>query len=527
MTKSEILERLNVITSYFSFGRVLGYIEFKEEVGIENQLINEQKSNRERLISNEIKFLAALWLQNVDIKKRFAPTEDDCFIDEVYYLMNELHLKYAHSGKYEDLFVEQFFYEGDLAYDWQYTMFASKKYQHQLLAATLKEKFKFDIDRVGTTLNKIKNILVEQIKQRRETKRKKHEYISPMNAFTIKPNVLKKKFTIDEQNIIKSLSIKLEEEFSPKISSIEDYNRFRETPIIELPQDRGWFFVEEGAVAIALNEIPHQWLLKTLDNNKYSQIRGDVSEQIVSEIIQRRFSDNCLKHVEIKKYKTSKKSGPVTDIDVFFSYKDVGVVFQVKSKNLTGLSFKGDIHKIEDDTNKAFMEAYEQGKKCITCLKEASQYYTLNKAGLSYCENLELYNICVTLDAFPSISVLSFLRSQGNSGIPLIAMSIYDLDTILYLFQPSVIIDYIRFRAECSRCRIVGLNEVYYIGAFLAKYQDRHVKLQGNKICREYALYADYIIKKAKHGEFAHKDVDCNIFELMEKYPITSPITCQ
>lgn len=123
--------------------------------------------------------------------------------------------------------------------------------------------------------------------------------------------------------------------------------------------------------------------------------------------------------------------------------------------------------------------------------------------------------------------MLSFLRSQGNSDIPLIAMSIYDLDTILYLFQPSVIIDYIRFRAECSRCRIVGLNEVYYIGAFLAKYQDRHVKLQGNKICREYALYADYIIKKAKHGEFAHKDVDCNIFELMEKYPITSPITCQ
>lgn len=52
----ETLERLKEITSYYSFGRILGYIAFKETIGIDKQLVHEQESNANRLISNEIDF---------------------------------------------------------------------------------------------------------------------------------------------------------------------------------------------------------------------------------------------------------------------------------------------------------------------------------------------------------------------------------------------------------------------------------------------------------------------------------------
>lgn len=59
MDKHEIITRLNEITSYFSFGRILGYISFFETVGIESQLKHGQESNRDRLLSTEIDFYVA------------------------------------------------------------------------------------------------------------------------------------------------------------------------------------------------------------------------------------------------------------------------------------------------------------------------------------------------------------------------------------------------------------------------------------------------------------------------------------
>ena len=49
----KILERLKDITSYYSFGRIRGYIAFMETIGIEEQLLHGQTSSIERLISND------------------------------------------------------------------------------------------------------------------------------------------------------------------------------------------------------------------------------------------------------------------------------------------------------------------------------------------------------------------------------------------------------------------------------------------------------------------------------------------
>ena len=79
MNEKEIYNRLNELSSYFSFGRVLGYIAFFETVGIEYQLKHGQDANKDRMLSSELNFLIVLWIQNVVLEKTWDIKLDDDF----------------------------------------------------------------------------------------------------------------------------------------------------------------------------------------------------------------------------------------------------------------------------------------------------------------------------------------------------------------------------------------------------------------------------------------------------------------
>lgn len=260
MDRYEIIARLNEITSYFSFGRILGYISFFETVGIESQLKHGQESNRDRLLSTEIDFLCGLWLQNVNLAKNWDIIKDEEIRKEVYGLMDDLHNLYRDSQDFGDLFVENYFYEGDLAYNWQYIKFAKEKYNEQILSFKLREEYEFDTTVIESTFNKIITTLENQIRKRINEKRRKNEYVCPLNLFTIKPNIIRKIFSPEEQNILKRMSYKLGDKLPDKICDITDYNYFKQYPIIKLPDDRGLFIVNTNSLAAAINETPYYWL---------------------------------------------------------------------------------------------------------------------------------------------------------------------------------------------------------------------------------------------------------------------------
>lgn len=525
MGETEIYDRLNELSSYFSFGRVLGYIAFFETIGIDYQLKHGQDANSDRMLSSELNFLAGLWMQNVVLDKNWNITLDDDYTREVYKLMDDLHYLFLKKNDSANQFIEVFFYEGDLAYDWQYAYFAQKKYNAPHLYDVLKNDFNFDVHVLNSTLYKIKSCIEKQIVRRRDEKCKHHEYISPMNAFTIKPNIVKKKFSLAEQSVMKALSFRLGNGIDMRISKITDFNSYIQYPIIELPNNRGYFCVNELAISAAMNETPFYWLqMSPFFGKKLGSIRGDIAEKLVFDIVQRRFQNDVYTHIPITKTKTSNM---ITDIDVFFSYKDTGIVFQVKSKRLTELSKQGNAESIENDTQKAIIEAHEQGLKCIECMLNSTEYYSLRKRGLGYVKSLNLYNLCITLDAFPGISTLSYLKSYSEQNLPIIAMSLYDLDIIFYLFQQKHIVKYFKFRVQCIKNGIYGVSEIYYIGAYLAKVMEGSIKLNNNKIPREYALYADYIIKKSKREHYAYKDVDCGLVELLVMFQPKEPIECK
>ena len=142
-----------------------------------------------------------------------------------------------------------------------------------------------------------------------------------------------------------------------------------------------------------MNETLFYWLQDSLSfGKKLGSIRGDIAEKLVLEIVQRRFLKNVYAHIPITK---TKSSNMITDIDVFFSYKNAGIVFQVKSKRLTELSKQGDAASIENDTEKAIIDAHEQGLKCVECMLNSTEYYSLRKHGLDYVKSLTLYNVCI------------------------------------------------------------------------------------------------------------------------------------
>ena len=84
-TKVETISRLEDITSYYSFGRILGYIRFQECNQPKEQLARNLRPNSERLINSEISFLAGLWVYNVNLTKNWDIKEDTKYLLGIFY----------------------------------------------------------------------------------------------------------------------------------------------------------------------------------------------------------------------------------------------------------------------------------------------------------------------------------------------------------------------------------------------------------------------------------------------------------
>ena len=109
MSETEIYDRLNELSSFFSFGRVLGYIAFSETMGIDYQLKHGQDTNSDRMLSSELNFLAGLWMQNVVLDKTWDIKFDDNFTREVYKLMDDLHSTFLKKTIYQLNMLRRFF----------------------------------------------------------------------------------------------------------------------------------------------------------------------------------------------------------------------------------------------------------------------------------------------------------------------------------------------------------------------------------------------------------------------------------
>lgn len=520
MTKTEIFIQLNELTSYFSFGRILGKIVYEENIGIRNQLERSIKSENERIINTEIELLVGLWLSNVNILKNWNEKDDSKYIHEVYSLMYCLHQTFRPSlhTPIPDQLKEIAFYEGDQAYDWQLIKYAMKKYEDKELSPLLEKDFNYNISYIKSTYYKIIKYIEENVTRWRYEEH--DDLASPIDIFIIKKDDYNSIFNNEEKSIIKQFTFKLGKSEALKITDIGDRNSFKLSPIIEMPSEKGYLVLNNQTLAISMNESPLYWILDTkkIKVEELGNIKGKISENLVYGVLATQlFPSQIYKNVTISSDR--KGSNNKTDIDIMTIVENTVIIYQIKSKKLSELSKKGIAKNIISDAEKGVLKAYEQGKISVECLKNQEDYtISSNIPNLKECN---FYNICITTEQYPTISSIEFIKSKeiGKNDLPIICLSLYDLEILFLLFKSHELINYLEFRSNCAKHDIYGLSEVYYIGLFLECSAKSKPYPCNYKIPRIYGVIVDWIIKRIRYDDISIVDLN-EVFLLMEQCPI-------
>lgn len=488
------LKNLDKLTSSFSFGRVLSLISIRENTTLASKLGQEFKNGDERLINSEIGYLAALWVNNYKKStQNWNQSEDLGKFNEAYRLMRIYHNSLK-SNKYGEKHQEVSMYEGDGGYDWQFLDIA--KYKYSTVQEHLKLKENFDIDYIHSTYYK----LMEEFNQRLKDKSQEDLSCNAKLAFDIMSIPLeritsllcKEEFCIfNKFVVILGTSI-----FSTGNKIISNLYGSDFKPIILLPNNH-IIIPSFYMLAKYINEAPYYWI--TNDKRMLSEI-GKSSEIATYEILKDSFHNESIFHSILIK----KKNVSYTDIDSLLVYDNHALIYQQKGKKLTLESMQGDENKIDDDFNKAVIKAYEQGIKCVDAIKNRKSYVFSENVDFTCCSKFHI--ICLTTDYYPTITSMSYEenKAKGNKSFPLVAMTLYDLYTILVLLDIESYVEYVEFREQCAKLHIYGDNEMFYLGKYLAHKlnSDEPMLYKGEKLPNEYAILVDYIVHNCRDMGF-------------------------
>lgn len=528
MTKEEIIDELNVITSDHRFIQVIASINFLQFCG---SLVELSKKNPfDNLNYNEYRFLIGLWLKNHSNNNSQSEKYN---VGEVYVRVHELmeSLHYTFIVKISDLnskkrlsfaevmndgnsFKEAFFYSGAGAYDDQYIRLAVDKYA---LDEDWIEKNKgFSIKSAISFFDNIRIKVTEKLNDK-DVRKSIVPNEGPVLLFCLTYDEIinnNEEFTY----ILENFSTYYGSNIVSKLDDIADYNAFTERPIIKL-RDEKYFIAIPFSIGEAIYETPFYWMTK---DNSYKNTslsnRGKAGENITHSILTNVFGKgNVFKGIDIKK----NKSSTATDIDVLAIHKGIGIIFQVKSKKLTSLSKQGDILSIRDDFNKAVENAFVQGRVSKECIMNSSDYKFITDEGENVTNKLhiikDVYIICIVLDEFPAIThaVQVFLYDKYPDST--IALSVPDLDTICRILKnPERIIDY--FSKRINNCRYYHSDsETSFLGYYLKHDLKPVAKMQGALIDPTFSSQVD----KPYYDSFVNK-----IDKLITKKKVQRNDTC-
>lgn len=474
MTRKEIINELNSLTSLDSFIHILTYIILKDFT-VSDKLDN---SVHEKMSHNEISFLIGLWLKNY--KNQSLTTDFETHIDNIYLLMKQLHHTLtsnffsnlqlsddAHKNTLEDgeLLQESIFYADTGAYDYQNIIFAINKYKYD--RDWLLNNKNFDIEIISYFYNDLK-ILMQNKLNNIWWKEEDASYDCILSLFCI--NKIELSTTLNKYtHIIDALTVKLGSNCNSDFNNIGDINIYNEKPIIELPNGN-LFIPNLFLISIALYEAPYYWMCDdTLYKDTALKNRGHAAEEIVERLMLPIFGKkNIFKNIIISR----SRSNRITDIDIMAVYNNIAIVFQVKSKRLTQLSKQGNLESIKNDFKIAVENAFIQGQKVRECIKYFDKYKFLtepNNVIDSINKITSTYIVTIVLDNFPGITHMSKIFLEEKYREQPLAISIFDLDMIVkYLQNKDTFVNYIKFRNDNAN-KTVANNEMDYLVFFLDK----------------------------------------------------------
>lgn len=511
------MKRLRGYASRYSFIRVLDKIIFYETNILSTYMGHELAPNSSRIINSELALLIGLWVDNINFEADdWGKGLDESIISKIYNLMDGYHKTFL-MDSYGNVHKEVAAYEGDGAFVWQFVDLAEIKYTES--KDFLKGYYGYDIYAATSFFYKILKEYLSRVANVLEN-RTFNDYERIGAIFQYSLTELQTLLNKDEFQVLSQFTIVLGEKGGEEIKDISSISNYSTHPVIKLPNGN-YYIPNLYILAKAINESPYYWLKNSPDQKKLRTLLGKSNEHIAYSLLRRCIGDNVYKGILIKKEHAKKEE---TDIDAMFSIDNDVFVVQVKSKKLTQPSADGNEESIMIDFGKAVLSAYNQGLKSVDALRLHDEYPNLSKYTSSI--NNPLYHIiCITGDYFPTLSSTVYEHQQQNQNpeFPIVAMTMFDLETITYFFEASKLKDYLVFRENCSRLMIYGDNEMYYLGKFIAlnTEPDEPELSFGEILYRDYAVLVDYIIQCAKAD-----DISSNAFSYFWKFieDDTSPL---
>ncbi|MCF6168650.1 SEC-C domain-containing protein [Lutibacter sp.] len=475
MKNEKILKRLNELTSSYSFIYILVSIVITDFCGTIDELF--LKNVREHLNDKEFSFLVGLWLKNLKKDNLIEEEKLEAIYDEVYKLMDSLHLTFMSDFKFDSndktdifdkfskgsLLQETIIYAGTGAYDNQYKKLSTQKYKYD--EKWILENKGFSINCIESFYDNLKSKLQTKLNDRKFLKKlKSNEAL--LDLFCLTKLEITKKNT-DFENLFNCLITDVSDKNNIEFNDLGDFNIFSAQPIIKISKDR-YFIPSAFAVSEALYESPFYWML---NDSKYKKIalknRGDIAEELTANMLETVFEkSNIYQNVLINKTKNE----TATDIDVLAIHKERAIIFQIKSKKLTSLSKQGDLESIKDDFKKAVQDTFEQGLKSKSCLLNYENFKFKDDELVGKISKIKEYNIVtIVLDDYPGISHQVHILLGKKSNILPVSINIFDLEILLkYLRKPDEFIDYISKRVSFSKYYKAD-NEMCYLGFNLKK----------------------------------------------------------
>lgn len=478
---------------------------------------SEKFAVRDKLITEELMTLLGFWLQKPDSWFSYPNS-----FEELYTMMEDADklMKEMHDAAYESVFSElskmnqegsethivglsedahaqeiqeAIYYNGDLAFDYEYLYFLPRKYKYD--AEWLKQNYCFDPEEVGKIALKIKEILQKKVSsvlcfpntsidfkqmgfETEEAFKMNLEfakYYKIIPSFDENSNIeeitssihsfcnsLLDLFTINDTELkdflcanalLKNFSLELGKNRNEKYHRFGDYNILQEKPIIRL-SERSYLIPLVYPVFTSLYETPFYWIMEDTHYRKTAgNHRGTAGEDMVYELLEPIFGEeHIFRDLEIK----NSKHHTITDIDTLCVLGSKAICFQVKSKKLSQASRTGSLEQLTNDFKFAVQDAYEQGLICRNYILNQRNVFFVSRNNhdiVNISDTIdEVYIVCLTSENYPALihQVHELLRIKGNDPSPLV-FSVFDLKLIThYLNDPYKFTYYIRQRIKTS-----------------------------------------------------------------------------
>lgn len=481
-TEQAVFDDLSALCASPGYAHALAALSYRDNaIHYKDTLTENDLANlfaAERLQRTEQSTLLGLLLKHGPLDLSLPPSETVAeYIEETQRLLEELHQSFNNSlassikaGDFDvlsrgDALREPIFYGGESAYAFQYLDFAVPKYRRDNQWLHANKGFSIEeARRVALTIQAEVNNHGPRILRRMAKLPADRRTLLP--CFLIDINAIERRSGLPNhsvRSIFTCFSVQ-PGELNRSFCELHNFNIANATPLVPTDDGRHYILFNFNRLSEAIYVGPYYWMMSDPDyRDVASKNRGRFAEELASQRLEIVFDPTQVySNVLIR----SPNGDVLGEIDILVLYSNRAVVVQVKSKQLTLESRRGNDNQIQKDFKGSAQDSYDQAESCARLLQNSSKYHLTDALcrTVSIPEELtEIYPMCVVSDHYPALSyqVRSFLKYSPDDLVqPPIVLDLFALDAMTEMLpSPVKFLSYVNRRVN-DQDRVLSHDEL-------------------------------------------------------------------